>query len=148
MTRRKVIGLEAGLIAAIRDARAECDEYVIVEALPYFVQLMPNFGALYGEVVSNAYLEQADHLNPFQARRLIALGWTAPENPCHPNCPRTDHPNFTCLWHSTTSSHEIARDLLEGLMVVTSARGEVGPNLRVKVGARVTRPTSGPIPGH
>ena len=136
------------LRTAIEGARLRCDEFVIIEALPYFAQLMPNFGAIYGEVVSNVFLEEADYLTARQEAWLLALGWTAPNLPCHPACQRDDHPNFTRLWRPTTRTEEVAHCLLEGLMVAASRRGEAGPRLKVKVGRRVTTPTRGDVPGH
>jgi hypothetical protein len=127
--------------------RQQCDHFVIVEVLPYFVQLMPNFGALYGEVVSNAFLDEPQHLTRGQEIRLETLGWTDPRVPCHPSC-HSDHPNFTRLWPPTALSREVARDLLEGLMVAATPLGEGGPDAVLKIGKRVTRPTKGPVPGH
>ena len=33
-------------------------------------------------------------------------------------------------------------------MIAASSMGEGGADLTLKVGARVTRPTEGPVPGH
>ena len=104
--------MQPGICQALEDAldqaRKACDEYVIIGARPYFAQIMPNFGALYGEVVSNTYLRGWDRLTPAQERRLIETGWTLPDRPCDPRCPRQDHPNFTRLWVPVTPSRIIA----------------------------------------
>ena len=101
--------IENHLVEVIDMARARCDRFVIVESLPYFVQLMPNHRTLYGEVISNHYLDDADRLTPCQERRLVDLGWRLPGTPCHPDCPAPQHPNFTMTWPSTTPSKQVAR---------------------------------------
>jgi hypothetical protein len=140
--------IDQRLQEAIEGARRTCEQFVIVEVLPYFVQLMPNFGAIYGEVVSNTYLDPSQHLTEQQEIRLEDLGWLAPGVSCHPECRRTDHPNFTRLWPPTATSRRVAHDLLEGLMAAAAPLGEGGPDPVLKVGRRVTRATIGRVPGH
>jgi hypothetical protein len=136
------------LVTAIDRARVACDRFVIIEAGPYFAQFMPNFRALYGEVVSNTFLDGADRLTFTQDCRLVRRGWGRPGQLCHPDCPSDFHPMYTRIWESAALSRVIARDLLEGLMIVSSSPGEGSPIPIVKSGVRVTRPTSGGVPGH
>jgi len=140
--------IDERLIEEIEVARLRCDRFVIVESLPYFAQLMPNHRSLYGEVISDTYLEGPDRLSPRQEQRLIDLGWGPPGRPCHPACPSSLHPNYSMTWPATTASSHIARDLLAGLLVVMAGRGEGGQAFTVKSLVRTTEPSSGVAPRH
>jgi hypothetical protein len=148
ITVRTASSAEERLVNEIDRVRPRCDRYVVVEAMPYYVQLMPNHGSIYGEVVSNAYLTEGYRLNLRQDRRLVQLGWGRPGQSCHPECPSRSHRNYTRIWGSGVPSREIARYLLHGLMVVCSTRGEGGSALVVKSNVRITQATEGVVPGH
>jgi hypothetical protein len=140
--------VEDRLTEEIDVARACCDKFVIIESLPYFVQLMPNHDTLYGEVISNRYLEGADRLTPKQQKRLVDLGWGTPGAACHSSCSSTLHPNYTMIWPSTTPSDHIARDLLRGLLVAMAGVGEGAQPFVIKSRPRATEPSTGTVPRH
>ena len=147
MRRPETGAVDGQLKEAVESIRVRCDRFVVVESLPYFVQFMPNHKVLYGEVVSNYYLKDADHLSGVQIQRLVDLGWGLPGTSCHPAC-HSPHPNFTMSWPSTTPSATVARDLLRGLLVASSSRGEGAAAVVIASGTRVSRPTDGAVPGH
>jgi hypothetical protein len=129
------------LLGAVEANRVSCEEFVIVEAGVYFVQMLFNRDAIFGEVVSNTYLTGDDQLVAAQEGRLLELGWLPPDVPCHWQC-RRPHPNFHLLWSQEALSEDIVSDLLTALMVVTSRKGEGGPRFALIRGPRGLPPSS------
>lgn len=140
--------LDDWLAAEVERAREKCDRFVIIESLPYFAQLMPNHRTLYGEVISNRYLDGAHQLTSSQEKRLLDLGWSAPGTPCHPDCHAPLHPNFTMTWPSTTPSKQVARDLLRGLLITLAGVSEGAEEITIKSSPRTTKPSFSVVPRH
>jgi hypothetical protein len=126
--------------------RGPCDECLIIETSPFYVQCLFNRDQIFGEVVSNTYLKGGDRLLPAQELRLLELGWLPPHEPCHSQC-RRPHPNFSRVWSQEVPSDTIVHDLLEGLMIVAARAGEGGPPFAIVRAPRrskvsTTSPTS------
>ena len=134
------------LLGAVEANRVSCTRYVIIETGVHFVQMLFNWDAIYGEVVSNTYLTGDDRLVPAQEARLLNLGWLPPDMLCHSQCCLA-HPNFHRVWSQQTASQDIVTDLLTGLMVVASGTGEGIPPFRMISGPRARQPSSG-LPTH
>jgi hypothetical protein len=122
-TLREVVDrLEDKLVAV----RRSCDEFVIVEAGSYYTQVLCNVDAIYGEMVSNAYLRDTAGplLTAADEARLVAFGWNAPGTPCHALC-ECEHQNFNRVWSPATPTADIVHDLLLPLIAVgTRHEGE------------------------
>jgi len=105
------------LTQAIEITRADCSKCWIVETGPYYAQLLFNRDTIYGEVMSNAFLFGVDRLVADQELRLVDLGWTCPDEPCHSQCPRP-HPNFHRQWSQDVPTSVVVHDVLMALMTV------------------------------
>ena len=135
------------LCAVVEAVRWPCDECVAVEAGPYYSQCLFNRDTIYGEVISNMFLDGAERLSPAQERRLLDLGWLPPDAPCHPMCAKP-HPNFHRLWPQDATTDRVVHDLLVGLTVAAAALGEGGPAFALIRVPRVSPVSAVPPPHH
>jgi hypothetical protein len=125
--------------------RITCDQYLIIDLGTYYVQLMPNRDTVYGEAVSNAFLEGPDRLTANEERQLVELGWSPPDEPCHSTC-TSPHPNHHRLWSQEASSDTIVADMFTTLITVYM-RGE-GQRFVLSSETRKTPISSGPPSSH
>jgi hypothetical protein len=129
--------------------RQMCDRYLIIDiGANYFVQFMFNPGSVYGEAVSNEYLDCAPgdvSLTVEQETRLVHLGWSVPGELCHPECARP-HPNFTRSWSDDVPTADIVADVMRTIVSVY-LRGE-GDTITFEQARRATRQPQYGKPSH
>ena len=128
------------LLGAVEVNRVTCAEVLSIESGDYYVQVLFNHGVTFGEVVSNTFLTGPERLTASHISRLLRLGWSSPDTPCHSSCERP-HPNFHRTWPDGVASAQIVRDLVVA-MVSISMRGE-GGQLTFVEGPRHGRPSTG-----
>jgi hypothetical protein len=102
------------------------DHYLIVEAGPgpVYVQFaLQEDGSVYGEAVSNVYLEGEHRLSPAQEAKLAAIGWMKPgEDGPRCSCCDLSPPNFHHTWSPRQGHRIIAQVAIVTLRCVYGVR--------------------------
>src|SRR5437879_2174004 len=73
--------LRPALLSAVEELRVTCDRFLVVQAPPYYVQLMFNLDCVYCEAASNEYLDGVERLVRVQEDALVDLGWDGARDP-------------------------------------------------------------------
>lgn len=121
----------------------------MVQALPFFTQVVFCGRGAWLEAVGSAYLAPPDKLTLAQHRRFLALGWRPPgphpdglvmEGGCGtcPGCVEGRHPNWWRVFDRRPPDSEITGLLLDALLVLVRRRGETGPPFEILTGRHRT----------
>lgn len=109
-------GLRTELHSIVSTQLEALDEFLIVEAPPYYVQALFTRIGVYAEVVGNSYLPASSRRPRTIDVALIAAGWNEPGSPCREWC-KSRHRNFHRVWLLETPATTIVDTLLQALVI-------------------------------
>jgi len=113
------------LVEVVKDQLVVRNEFVILDAPPYYVQALFTGEGVYAEVVGDFYLAQPARRLHAAQEKLTRAGWNPPGSPCRIWCDGNHH-NFHRVWPLDEEPVVIVDALLEAL-VVSCLRSEGEP---------------------